>query len=137
MDEPVPYASKPQPKHAIPGCMHLEMCVQKGERTSLIFGQSNHPCLMIRENPSTHWPHEPDIPAILYPRGGIRVCLYAVSSTFLNNRICRHTPNHHLGSHKFQIFDQDLSRSASHQSRDQLADRILTRSRLFEYLTTH
>jgi hypothetical protein len=30
---------------------------------------------MIRENPSTHWPVDPEMPAKLYPRGGIIVCL--------------------------------------------------------------
>lgn len=30
--------------------------------------------VMMSENPSTHWPQEPDTPAMLYPRGGIRVC---------------------------------------------------------------
>ena len=32
--------------------------------------------VMISENPSTHRPQEPDIPAMLYPRGGIKVCLF-------------------------------------------------------------
>jgi len=30
---------------------------------------------MIRANPSTHWPVDPEMPARLYPRGGINVCL--------------------------------------------------------------
>ena len=31
--------------------------------------------VIIRENPSTQDPHEPATPAMLYPRGGINVCL--------------------------------------------------------------
>lgn len=27
------------------------------------------------EKPSSHWPHVPETPQIMYPRGGIRVCL--------------------------------------------------------------
>ena len=30
---------------------------------------------MIRAKPSTHWPVDPEMPARLYPRGGIKVCL--------------------------------------------------------------
>lgn len=32
-------------------------------------------CWMMRESPSTQDAQEPEIPAILYPRGGMRVCL--------------------------------------------------------------
>ena len=31
--------------------------------------------VMTSEKPSTHCPHEPETPAMLYPRGGIKVCL--------------------------------------------------------------
>lgn len=30
------------------------------------------------EKPSSHWPHEPETPQMVYPRGGIKVCLYHV-----------------------------------------------------------
>lgn len=32
--------------------------------------------VMMSEKPSIHWPHVPEMPAMLYPRGGIRVCLW-------------------------------------------------------------
>lgn len=34
--------------------------------------------VIMSENPSTHCAHEPDNPAMLYPRGGIRVWLWRV-----------------------------------------------------------
>lgn len=32
--------------------------------------------VMMSEKPSTHCLYEPETPAMLYPRGGINVCLY-------------------------------------------------------------
>ena len=40
--------------------------------------------VMTREKPSTHCPHEPETPAMLYPRGGIKVCL---KTRYVSNRI--------------------------------------------------
>ena len=42
--------------------------------------------VMMSAKPSTHCPQEPETPAMLYPRGGIRVCLFTVQSTDLHGQ---------------------------------------------------
>lgn len=39
--------------------------------------------VMMSEKPSTHCPNEPETPAMLYPRGGISVCLRRYQLTSL------------------------------------------------------
>lgn len=41
--------------------------------------------VMMMENPSTHAPHEPETPAMLYPRGGIKVWLSRVSQSITSD----------------------------------------------------
>lgn len=48
-------------------------------------GHAYAQCWMMTENPSTQEPQEPEIPAILYPSGGIKVCL----------RRCQYEPKAH------------------------------------------
>lgn len=55
----------------------------KPSKSDLMFGKRSshfqHICayrVIMSEKPSTHCPNEPETPAMLYPRGGINVCLY-------------------------------------------------------------
>ena len=57
-----PYGKNPM--QCMPKKMIFRQCVDAhGQR------------VMTSEKPSTHCPHEPETPAMLYPRGGIKVCL--------------------------------------------------------------
>lgn len=101
--------------------------------------------VMMRENPSTHCPHEPATPAMLYPRGGINVCLFArkVNEPILQWHssdgesiaiAVKLTQIHLWGSRKPLTACPSLSGSLYHQSRAQLANRSPTKSLLAVYL---
>lgn len=80
MDDEPPMIDRKKEKKAYDRLVCSPMSGDDWKRLAGVM-QSN-PChlenfyrVMMRENPSTHAPHEPETPAMLYPRGGINVCL--------------------------------------------------------------
>ena len=51
----------------------MQCMSEQGEHHQYLYVDDHR--VIMSEKPSTHCPHEPETPAMLYPRGGIKVCL--------------------------------------------------------------